>query len=146
MTENVKTIATVPVRLDGEKVPELVEIRGEVYLPLADFDAMNAARERDGEKLFANPRNAATGSLKQKDPAQAAKRPLAFLAHGVGEVRWADPGAAAQLETQEDFYELLESWGLHSVRETPASLGLPLAGMRSPVSYTHLTLPTSDLV
>lgn len=131
VTENVKTIATVPVRLGGEKVPELVEIRGEVYLPLADFAAMNAARERDGEKLFANPRNAATGSLKQKDPAQAAKRPLAFLAHGVGEVRWADPGAAAHLETQEDFYELLESWGLHSVRETPASLGLPQAGMRS---------------
>ena len=131
VTENVKTIATVPVRLGGEKVPELVEIRGEVYLPLADFAAMNAARERDGEKLFANPRNAATGSLKQKDPAQAAKRPLAFLAHGVGEFRWADPGAAAHLETQEDFYELLESWGLHSVRETPASLGLPLAGMRS---------------
>lgn len=131
VTENVKTIATVPVRLSGEKVPELVEIRGEVYLPLADFAALNAARERDGEKLFANPRNAATGSLKQKDPAQAAKRPLAFLAHGVGEVRWASPGAAAQLETQEDFYELLESWGLHSVRETPASLGLPLAGMHS---------------
>ena len=139
VTENVKTIATVPVRLGGEKVPELVEIRGEVYLPLADFAAMNAARERDGEKLFANPRNAATGSLKQKDPAQAAKRPLAFLAHGVGEVRWADPGAAAHLETQEDFYELLESWGLHSVRETPARLGLPLAGMRS-LAEIHMVL------
>lgn len=139
VTENVKTIATVPVRLDGEKVPELVEIRGEVYLPLADFAAMNAARERDREKLFANPRNAATGSLKQKDPAQAAKRPLAFLAHGVGEVRWASPEAVAQLGTQEDFYELLESWGLHSVRETPASLGLPLAGMRS-LAEVHTVL------
>lgn len=139
VTENVKTIATVPVRLGGEKVPELVEIRGEVYLPLADFAAMNAARERDGEKLFANPRNAATGSLKQKDPAQAAKRPLAFLAHGVGEVRWASPEAVAQLGTQEDFYELLESWGLHSVRETPASLGLPLAGMRS-LAEVHTVL------
>lgn len=139
VTENVKTIATVPVLLDGEIVPELVEIRGEVYLPLVDFDAMNAARERDGEKPFANPRNAATGSLKQKDPAQAAKRPLAFLAHGVGEVRWASPEAVAQLGTQEDFYELLESWGLHSVRETPASLGLPLAGMRS-LSEVHSVL------
>lgn len=139
VTENVKTIATVPVRLGGERVPELVEIRGEVYLPLADFAAMNAARERDGEKLFANPRNAATGSLKQKDPAQAAKRPLAFLAHGVGEVRWSSPSAAAQLETQEDFYELLESWGLHSVRETPVSLGLPLVGMRS-LAEVHAVL------
>lgn len=130
VTANVKTIDTVPLKLHGQNVPQLVEIRGEIYLPLADFAAMNEAREALGEKLFANPRNAATGSLKQKDPAEAAKRPLAFLVHGIGEVRWGSAGASV-ISNQGEFYELLESWGLHSVRETVSGAGLKLEGMRT---------------
>lgn len=154
VTANVRTIKTVPESLGGTIIPELVEIRGEVYLPLEDFARMNAVREENNAAyeaakaakqstnlkklpLFANPRNAATGSLKQKDPAEAAKRPLAFLAHGIGEIRgW--PPDAPRLETQEDFYRQLSVWGIPSVRQTPQSLNLSLAGLNSLVQVHHV--------
>src|SRR5207247_9356306 len=86
-----RTIRSVPLRLRGEAktVPALLEVRGEVYLPLAAFRKLNREREEAGQPVFANPRNAAAGSLKQLDPAVTAARPLDFVCHGVGEIRGA---------------------------------------------------------
>lgn len=84
ITANVKTIRAIPLRLQGDNIPRRVEVRGEVFMPLAGFEAMNEeARRKDG-KVFANPRNAAAGSLRQLDPRITAKRPLTFFCYGVG--------------------------------------------------------------
>jgi len=85
VTANVRTIADIPAELSGS-VPEVFEIRGEVYMAKQDFLALNAAQEAEGGKIFANPRNAAAGSLRQKDAGVTAARPLRFLAHGWGAV------------------------------------------------------------
>src|SRR5689334_5538645 len=87
VTPNVRTIRSVPLRLRGEAPPALLEVRGEVYLPVAAFRKLNREREEAGQPVFANPRNAAAGSLKQLDPRITASRPLDFVAHGTGEVR-----------------------------------------------------------
>ena len=85
VTDNLRTIKTIPLRLKGEaRIPEMVEVRGEAYLPLAAFEALNLGREARGEKTFANPRNAAAGALRQLDPAVTAMRPLAFFPYAVG--------------------------------------------------------------
>ena len=86
VTAQVMTIADVPYRLDVATAPALVEVRGEVYLPLAAFAAMNAARIEAGEATFMNPRNAASGALRQKDPSVTAARPLALWVHGLGRI------------------------------------------------------------
>jgi len=86
VTAQVLTIADVPYRLALEPAPALLEVRGEVHLPLAAFAAMNAARIEAGEPTFMNPRNAASGALRQKDPAVTAARPLALWVHGIGAV------------------------------------------------------------
>jgi DNA ligase (NAD+) len=93
VTANVRTIRDIPQSIvDG---PELLEVRGEVYMSKADFEALNARQEATGGKIFANPRNAAAGSLRQKDSAVTAARPLRFLAHGWGEI--SEPLASMQL-------------------------------------------------
>jgi DNA ligase (NAD+) len=84
VTANVATIATVPAVLKGTRLPALIEVRGEVYLPIKEFEALNEHQEREGLRMFANPRNAAAGSLRQKDPAVTATRPLAFIAYQLG--------------------------------------------------------------
>lgn len=81
---NIKTIASVPLKLRGEHLPAYLEVRGEVYMPKAGFAAFNAKQEALGEKVFANPRNAAAGSLRQLDPAVTAARPLALYCYGTG--------------------------------------------------------------
>ncbi len=86
VTANVRTIRAVPLRLMGEGWPDVLEVRGEVVMPKAGFAALNSRREAQGEKPFANPRNAAAGSLRQLDPAVTAIRPLTFFAYGLGEV------------------------------------------------------------
>jgi DNA ligase (NAD+) len=89
VTANVATISVVPKELrraKGVNVPDVIEVRGEVYLPVASFERMNQAAEAAGERLFVNPRNAAAGSLRQKDPAVTAKRDLSFWAYQLGEV------------------------------------------------------------
>nr|WP_232805559.1 NAD-dependent DNA ligase LigA [Glycomyces xiaoerkulensis] len=109
VSANVATIAAVPRRLeaaDGFEVPELLEVRGEVYFPTADFARLNESQVAAGKAPFANPRNAAAGSLRQKDPAKSAERPLAFIAHGLGALRGFRP------ESQSHSYEALETWGL----------------------------------
>ena len=105
VTANVAHIADIPQVLRGE-APAVFEIRGEVYMAKADFAALNAAQEEKGEKLFANPRNAAAGSLRQKDASVTASRPLRFLAHGWGAAS-AVPG-----ETQFDVMQQIAAWGV----------------------------------
>jgi DNA ligase (NAD+) len=85
VTHNVRTIAAVPLSLQGVDIPEVLEVRGEVYMPRAGFHAYNQRMRDSGGKEFANPRNAAAGSIRQLDPKMAANRPLAFYAYGLGE-------------------------------------------------------------
>jgi DNA ligase (NAD+) len=109
VSANVATIAAVPQRLraaDGFEVPELLEVRGEVYFPTADFERLNESQVAAGKAPFANPRNAAAGSLRQKDPAKTAERPLSFISHGLGALRGFKP------ESQSHSYAALEAWGL----------------------------------
>jgi DNA ligase (NAD+) len=84
VTLNVKTIKNLPHNLKGEKVPSLIEIRGEVFFPISAFNELNDSLEEAGKQLFANPRNGAAGSLRQKDPRVTASRPLSVVVHGVG--------------------------------------------------------------
>ncbi|HEV2043685.1 MAG TPA: NAD-dependent DNA ligase LigA, partial [Sphingomicrobium sp.] len=93
VTANVRTIADIPQAIKG--APALLEVRGEVYMSKADFAALNQRQEEAGARTFANPRNAAAGSLRQKDPGVTAARPLRFLAHGWGEL--SEPLAMLQL-------------------------------------------------
>ncbi|MBY8881610.1 NAD-dependent DNA ligase LigA [Actinacidiphila acidipaludis] len=110
ITPNVRTIADIPERLAGERVPELVEIRGEVYFPGEKFEELNARLVEAGDKPFANPRNAAAGSLRQKDPRVTAGRPLRMVVHGIGARRGFD------IDCQSHAYELLREWGLPTAR------------------------------
>ncbi|MFL6842581.1 MAG: NAD-dependent DNA ligase LigA [Sphingomicrobium sp.] len=104
VTANVRTIGDIPHAIAG--APGLLEVRGEVYMSKADFEALNERQEAAGGKIFANPRNAAAGSLRQKDPAITAARPLRFLAHGWGEI--SEPLAALQLLAMKK----IESFGI----------------------------------
>ena len=105
VTENIKTIPSIPHKLQGKTHPAVIEIRGEVFFALSDFEKLNASIVAAGGKPFANPRNSASGSLRQKDPAVTASRPLRMLVHGFG--AW-----EGKLAQQSQAYELLASWGL----------------------------------
>jgi len=85
VTDNIRTIADIPWQLNAKDIPELLEVRGEVFMSKNSFKSLNEAREHAGEKLFANPRNAAAGSLRQLDPKVSAARKLSFFAYGAGE-------------------------------------------------------------
>ncbi|MBW1601581.1 NAD-dependent DNA ligase LigA [Streptomyces sp. JJ66] len=106
ITPNVRTIAGVPERLHGEGVPDLVEIRGEVFFPMERFEELNARLVAEDKPPFANPRNAAAGSLRQKDPRVTATRPLRMLVHGIGALE------GLSLARLSEAYELLRGWGL----------------------------------
>ncbi|MCO7219085.1 NAD-dependent DNA ligase LigA [Klenkia sp. PcliD-1-E] len=106
VTANVATMADVPQQLTGDDVPELVEVRGEVYFPVAAFAEVNAAQVEAGKAPFANPRNAAAGSLRQKDPKVTAGRPLRLLVHGVG------AREGFEVDRQSQAYEKLKALGL----------------------------------
>ena len=106
ITPNVATIGVVPRVLHGDDVPELVEVRGEVYFPIEAFADLNASLVEAGKAPFANPRNAAAGSLRQKDPGVTATRPLSMLVHGIGAAE------GVEFTTQSGAYALLKSWGL----------------------------------
>lgn len=86
VTQNVRTIASVPLKLEGAGIPDVLEVRGEVYLSHAGFRLLNRQAEEQGQKLFVNPRNAAAGSLRQLDPAITARRPLEIYCYGIGAV------------------------------------------------------------
>jgi DNA ligase (NAD+) len=106
VTLNVRTIDQVPERLAGDDAPDLLEVRGEIYFPIQAFADLNAALVAAGERPFANPRNAASGSLRQKDPRITAGRPLRMVVHGIGARRGFDP------KSQSSAYESLKAWGL----------------------------------
>lgn len=124
ITANIRTIPSVPLRLSGEHVPELLEVRGEVYLPLEGFQQLNRQREEAGEQPFANPRNAAAGSIRQLDSKVAARRPLAMVCYGVGVID--ETGA----RTQTELMAQLGGWGL------PVShLARQVAGIKGVIDY-----------
>ncbi|MDT5346253.1 MAG: ligase [Mycobacterium sp.] len=109
VTLNARTIDNVPERLtpsDDHPVPDVLEVRGEVFFRLADFEALNAALVEDGKTPFANPRNSAAGSLRQKDPAVTARRKLRMICHGLGHIEGYRPA------TLHDAYLALTAWGL----------------------------------
>lgn len=106
ITHNVLTIASIPRKLAGEDLPAEMEIRGEVFIPSREFTRLNESMVEAGKAPFANPRNAAAGSLRQKDPEVTARRPLSMYVHGIG----AREGLAAG--SQSETYELLKQWGL----------------------------------
>ena len=112
VTHNAKTIGAIPETLMGSGFPEVMEVRGEVFFPLAEFETFNARLRGEGLKEFANPRNAAAGSLRQKDPKVTAARPLSFIAHGIGALQGVSDVTAARLATQEGVYELFSEWGI----------------------------------
>ena len=105
VTLNIKTINSIPHQLKGN-FPSIVEVRGEVFFPLKKFNELNESLEESGKSVFANPRNAAAGSLRQKDPRVTASRPLAMVVHGIGAVE------GFERPTQSDAYEAMKSWGL----------------------------------
>jgi len=112
VTANIRTIRSVPLRLGGMALPALLEVRGEVYLPLAAFQRLNQQREEEGEQPFANPRNAAAGSIRQLDPKVAARRPLAMVCYGVGLVEAGTRGEGQAAKTQAELMQQLAGWGL----------------------------------
>ena len=106
VTLNVKTIKNLPHTLTGKKIPDLIEVRGEVFFPIAAFNELNESLEEAGKQLFANPRNAAAGSLRQKDPRVSASRPLSVVVHGIGANNGGD------FASQSEAYEFLKGLGL----------------------------------
>ncbi|BCJ66858.1 NAD-dependent DNA ligase LigA [Polymorphospora rubra] len=127
VTGNVRAVRGVPQRLSGADVPELIEVRGEIYFPVAAFADLNAGLVEQGRPPFANPRNAAAGSLRQKDPRITAARPLRLVVHGIGARRGFDPA------TQSGAYAALKDFGLPTsdhLRVVP-----DLAGVRGFVDH-----------
>ena len=122
VTLNVKTIKNLPHQLKGDSLPALIEVRGEVFFPIAAFNELNDSLEEAGKQLFANPRNGAAGSLRQKDPRVTASRPLSVVVHGVG----AREGIS--FESQSGAYEVLRSLGL------PTSDRFKVCGTRAEVA------------
>ena len=121
VTLNVKTIKNLPHQLKGDSIPTLIEVRGEVFFPIAAFNELNDSLEEAGKQLFANPRNGAAGSLRQKDPRVTASRPLSVVVHGVG----ARDGIS--FESQSGAYQVLKSLGL------PTSDRFKVCGSRTDV-------------
>ena len=114
ITANAKTIRTLPSRLKavrGARLPDVIEIRGEIYMTLAEFERINREREEAGEVLYANPRNLTAGTIKQLDPREVARRKLEIVLYGVG---FCEP---AVMETQSGVHGLVRAWGLPAVEK-----------------------------
>nr|WP_128618699.1 NAD-dependent DNA ligase LigA [Mycobacterium lepraemurium] len=130
VTLNARTIDDVPERLspsDDFPVPALLEVRGEVFFLLADFEALNASLVEDGKAPFANPRNSAAGSLRQKNPAVTARRKLRMICHGIGRTEGFSP------KTQHEAYTALSVWGLPVAEQTVRVRGL--AAVQERIGY-----------
>ncbi|WP_370325771.1 NAD-dependent DNA ligase LigA [Euzebya sp.] len=112
VTANIRTVDHIPSLLDVDDPPALLEVRGEIHYPIAAFEEMNAARERAGDPRFANPRNAASGALRQKDPQITRTRPLALIAHGMGAVE------GLEVSSHSAFLEFLRTAGIPTAPET----------------------------
>ena len=109
ITENIKTISDIPHKLSGD-FPDVIEVRGEVYMSRADFIALNEIAAANGDKIFANPRNAAAGSLRQLNPAVTATRRLSAFGYTYGEL------SSRDWNTQSEYFDKLESWGFKTTR------------------------------
>jgi DNA ligase (NAD+) len=119
VTHNVRTIHAIPLRLLDDNIPPVLEVRGEVYMPKDGFEKLNKDQASKGEKIFANPRNAAAGSLRQLDPRIAAQRPLAFFCYGIGKVEGAVlPGKHVEI------LEQLRMWGLPMAQDVKVVKGV----------------------
>ncbi|MGR7994755.1 NAD-dependent DNA ligase LigA [Xanthobacter sp. ZOL 2024] len=142
VTANVRTIAEIPHEIRGPDVPDIIDVRGEIYMAVADFEALNARQEAAGEKVFANPRNAAAGSLRQLDASITAARPLKFFAYAWGEA------TTLPADTQMGMVETFARWGFptnpltvvvesarallahyHGIEERRATLGYDIDGV-----------------
>ncbi len=142
ITENIRTLSDIPKEVRNNNFPDVAEIRGEVYMRHDDFAALNQRQEREGKPVFANPRNAAAGSLRQLDPAITAARPLRFYAYAWGEM------SALSAGTQEDMIEQIGAWGFqisdlmrrceslddllaqyHAIEEKRATIGYDIDGV-----------------
>jgi DNA ligase (NAD+) len=120
VTPNVRTITNVPDRLSGAGIPRVLEVRGEVFFPVARFEELNAALVEAGKAPFANPRNTAAGSLRQKDPRVTAGRALQMVVHGVGRVE-----GGPDVTTQSGWYEVLRGWGLPTAARAEVKPDVP---------------------
>ena len=128
VTQNLKTIHTIPLQVltREEPAPELLEVRGEVYMDLEEFEELNREREAQGEPAFANPRNAAAGSLRQLDPNITAARPLKIYCYGVGEVQ------GRSFETHWEVLQTLKKWGFRVNPLIERGVGIEAA-----IAYHH---------
>lgn len=152
VTENVRTIRNIPLKLHGKNVPQVVEIRGEIYMPKAGFEKLNQQRLANNEKLFVNPRNAAAGSLRQLDSSVTASRPLALFCYGLGELQGMDRPAS-----HTEAMQIIKQWGgavcpdtkqlqgvdecleyLHQLGERRASLSYDIDGVVFKVDDSRL--------
>ena len=136
VTANVRTIRGVPAKLRTDKPPDWLEVRGEAFLRLADFDRINEELGAAGKPLFANPRNAASGSLRQKNPAITARRNLHMICHGLGRSQGFAPA------TLHDAYRALKAWGLPVSDHTTRVKGIAAVAER--VDYWVSTATTSN--
>lgn len=121
VTANVRTIGSVPARLSGEAVPQVLEVRGEILMTRQDFADLNARQVAEGGRAFVNPRNAAAGSLRQLDPSITARRPLRFFTYGTGEVI-DTRGLTTGLATHSAWMQALGDWGLPTGDERAGNL------------------------
>ncbi|MCW8934045.1 MAG: NAD-dependent DNA ligase LigA [Gammaproteobacteria bacterium] len=119
ITQNIRTIHSIPLKLLGKNIPDVLEVRGEVFMPKAGFEKLNQIARDNDEKQFVNPRNAAAGSLRQLDPKITAKRPLAMYCYAVGRV---DGGA--ELSTHSEMLDHLKQWGLPLCNEREVVKGV----------------------
>lgn len=152
VTENVRTIRNIPLKLHGKNVPQVVEIRGEIYMPKAGFEKLNQQRLANNEKLFVNPRNAAAGSLRQLDSSVTASRPLALFCYGLGELQGME-----RPSSHTDAMQIISEWGgavspdtkqlkgvdeclefLHQLGERRASLSYDIDGVVFKVDDSRL--------
>lgn len=130
ITENLRTIADIPQTLTGD-YPDVIEVRGEVYMRRADFITLNAAATENGDKAFANPRNAAAGSLRQLNPAVTAARRLSAFGYTYGDL------SARTWQTQSEYFDKLESWGFKTTRQWAHKVNT-LAGIQDVYNQTML--------
>ncbi len=121
VTQNIRTMRQIPLRLQGS-APPVLEVRGEVYMRLADFDALNERQREKGDKTFVNPRNAAAGAVRQLDPGIAAQRPLSFFAYGLGEVTPPEQGGPV-FDTHYTLLQALKKWGFPVAEQVETAQG-----------------------
>ncbi|MEG0412091.1 MAG: NAD-dependent DNA ligase LigA [Comamonas sp.] len=141
VTHNIRTIRQIPLVLTASNVPAVLEVRGEVYMRRADFTQLNARQEAAGGKLFANPRNAAAGSVRQLDSSIAMQRPLSFFAYGVGEVTAATQGGPG-FATHYDMLQQLKAWGFPVAEQVRIAHGAPdLVAFHAQLGAQRATLP-----